>query len=354
MQLTEIYPKNNTSPIYPLMYAIFLACTSNARFQKPNCIHHSHQNTLSHLQNHQDTMQQSQQQHHHKRYPLINCFGCQSNLQQCGEREYHPTHHFAILRMPTPSSTTKDVHPTLPIISRYCLGSRRSDMKKKKASSLLYKKDTPEIPHNAGGRIQAMDGGLITGWMNNSKRGAPLKITPTNKKMKEKGKSPTKAAAASTDTTKKHPATKPPPITMPPPRTSGRKYTSCKHEPAKSALAHAVEAKIKVLDTQLSAGDIIIPDGTLQYYVRYAKEKAKKRGVSLIVYLKDFTRGGKIMLTNELDRVYIQQLITLRDLKNNGMSRMEFIGVIQKMTRASFEKSEQHWYYCRRANFFLS
>ena len=54
------------------------------------------------------------------------------------------------------------------------------------------------------------------------------------------------------------------------------------------------------------------------------------------------------MLTNELDHVYIQQLITLRDLENNRVSRMEIIGVIQKMAKASFEKSEQHWYYCRR------
>ena len=28
---------------------------------------------------------------------------------------------------------------------------------------------------------------------------------------------------------------------------------------------------------------------------------------------------------------------------------MGVIGVIQKMTKASFEKAQQHWYYCRRA-----
>ena len=66
------------------------------------------------------------------------------------------------------------------------------------------------------------------GWMNNSKRGATLEIAPTNKKIKGKGKSPTKAADASTYATKKPTSIKPPPKTMPPPRTAVRKYTSWK------------------------------------------------------------------------------------------------------------------------------
>ena len=69
-------------------------------------------------------------------------------------------------------------------------------MTKRKVPSLLENKDTPEIPQYAGGRCQAREGDLITGWMNNFKRGAPLKITPTNNKMKGEGKAPTKAAAA--------------------------------------------------------------------------------------------------------------------------------------------------------------
>ena len=73
-------------------------------------------------------------------------------------------------------------------------------MTKKKAPSLLDNKYTPAIPHNAGGRI------LIMGWMNNRKRGAPPKITPTNNKMKSKGRAPMKAAAASTASKKKPPA----------------------------------------------------------------------------------------------------------------------------------------------------
>ena len=71
-------------------------------------------------------------------------------------------------------------------------------MTKKKAPRLLEKKDTPEIPHNTGGRCQESEGGLITGWMNNQKRGAPLKIAPINKKINKKEKAPTEASAAST------------------------------------------------------------------------------------------------------------------------------------------------------------
>ena len=58
------------------------------------------------------------------------------------------------------------------------------------------------------------------------------------------------------------------------------------------------------------------------------------------------------MLTTELDRAYIQELITLRDLKNNGMSRGEVIAVIQRLTGSSFMQAENHWYYCRQAELF--
>ena len=139
---------------------------------------------------------------------------------------------------------------------------------------------------------------------------------------------------------------------MPPPRTAGRKYTNWKQETAKYALARSVEEKLKGLDQQLSVGEIIIPDVNLRDHVRYAKDEAKKMGVSSIIYLKYFTRGETKTLTTELDLVYIQQLITLRDLRNNGMSRMKVIGIIQKMTKASFEKVEQHWYYFRRTKTF--
>ena len=153
-------------------------------------------------------------------------------------------------------------------------------LQKIRLQSLLEKKDTPTISNNAESRRQAREDGLTTGWMNNRKRGAPLKITPPNKKMKVRGKAPTKVADASTTATKKTKSTKLPPKTMPLPRTKSRKYTNWKQEPDKSALACSVEAKIKGLDPQLSAGEIIIPDGTLQDNVRYAKDEAKKRGLT--------------------------------------------------------------------------
>ena len=42
------------------------------------------------------------------------------------------------------------------------------------------------------------------------------------------------------------------------------------------------------------------------------------------------------MLTSELDRDYIQEMITLRYLNNYGMSMGEVIGIIQTITGASF------------------
>ena len=144
-------------------------------------------------------------------------------------------------------------------------------------------KDTPEIPHNVGGRLQSRKGGLITKEMNNCKRGAPLKTTPTNKKIKGKRKAPTKSAAASTAAIKKSPKTKPPTI------TAGRKYTNWKQDPAKSALECDVEEKLKGLDTQLASGEIIITDGSLQDHARYAKGEANNMWVSLIIYLKYFS-----------------------------------------------------------------
>ena len=49
------------------------------------------------------------------------------------------------------------------------------------------------------------------------------------------------------------------------------------------------------------------------------------------------------MMTSDLDREYTQELITLRDLNNNGMSRGEVIGIIQIITGSLQKKSEQHW-----------
>ena len=72
-----------------------------------------------------------------------------------------------------------------------------------------------------------------------------------------------------------------------------------------------------------------------------------------LLYLKDFFRTEKTkMLTSELDCDYIQELITLRYLNNNGMSRGEVIGLIQTITSESFKKAKHHWYYFRKAKLF--
>ena len=62
------------------------------------------------------------------------------------------------------------------------------------------------------------------------------------------------------------------------------------------------------------------------------KAEADMLGVLSLLYLKDFCRTNKTeMLNSELNRDYIQELITLRELKNNGMSRGGVIGPIQKL-----------------------
>ena len=236
-------------------------------------------------------------------------------------------------------------------------------MTKPKKPSQLETTTKKAIPRNAIERRHAREGGCITGWLKNRKRGAVLKIKPPpNKKLRGKGEAlPTTSAAASTvsaasmtrataasTTTLAKAAAKPPPSTA-----RSKKYISWKTEPGKSALARAVEAKLKGLDPQLAAGVIVIPRQTLDNHVRYAKEAAKKMGGLDTLYLNDFSgKEDNNMLTTKLDRVYLQELIALRDLKNNGMTRREVICVIQQLTGATFEKAEQHWYYCRRSELF--
>ena len=87
---------------------------------------------------------------------------------------------------------------------------------------------------------------------------------------------------------------------------------------------------MKVLDPQVASGGIIIPGGDIRDRIKSAKAEAEKLGVLSLLYLKVFccTEKTKI-LTYKLYRDYIQELITLRDLKNNCMSRGEVIGLIQ-------------------------
>ena len=74
----------------------------------------------------------------------------------------------------------------------------------------------------------------------------------------------------------------------------------------------------------------MIPDETLRYHVRYAKDKAKKKGVSSIIYLKDFSQGETKTITSELDRVYMQKLITLCDLKKMKCQERRLLASFKK------------------------
>ena len=85
-----------------------------------------------------------------------------------------------------------------------------------------------------------------------------------------------------------------------------------------------------------------------------AKKAAQKVGKESILYLDDSKHDKmeeKILTTAE-DREYIQQLITLCDLRNHDMSRMEVIVLIQTLTHADFGTVENHWYYCQRRMWF--
>ena len=111
------------------------------------------------------------------------------------------------------------------------------------------------------------------------------------------------------------------------PTTRKIKYSNWKVEPFKSALARAVEEKLTGLEPQLSVGDIIIPGGTIRDCIKSIKAEAADMGVSSLLYLKDSCRTEKTkMMTSKLDCDYIQEQITLRDLKNNGMSWGRLLG----------------------------
>ena len=60
------------------------------------------------------------------------------------------------------------------------------------------------------------------------------------------------------------------------------------------------------------------------------------------------------MLTSELDRDYIQELITLQDLKNNGMYRGEVTGLIQTINDASFKNLNSTGTISVKQSFFRS
>jgi len=223
-------------------------------------------------------------------------------------------------------------------------------MTKKKVPSQLLKVATPAIPRNAIQRAAAREQGLITGFLSNRKRGAPLKLNNPKVPRITQASATTPTAIIASTAVVAAPA---------PSKTStGSRgpYINWKIEPFKSALDRATEASLKDLDPQEAAGDIIIPSATLRRRIQEMTTTASAMKGSEYLYLKDFDRGvnqySTRSLTSELDRAYIQQLIVLRDMHNNGMTRTEVIALIQKLATCSFAKAEQHWYYCRRMKFF--
>ena len=210
--------------------------------------------------------------------------------------EIYPKKHFPEL-IPCRASKGHSVSPT---------------MTKKKPPSQWETLKPPTIPRNAMGRRDAWDSGFITRWLKNRNQGAPLKIAPwTTTDKKKKGKkttaSPSVAAMVSPVTasvavasattavntaSNNGEATSPPskykrlrkhsgdaskntraPYSKPSPKPTTRKSkdNNWKVEPFKSALDRAAEAKLKGLDPQLAAGDIIIPGGTFWDRIKSVK-----------------------------------------------------------------------------------
>lgn len=227
-------------------------------------------------------------------------------------------------------------------------------MTKKKVPSQLLRVATPAIPQNAIQRADARQQGLITGFLSNRKRGAPLKLHNNPKVPRHI----TQVSATATTPTTIIAATV---VAAPAPSkfsTASRgPYINWKIEPFKSALDRATEASLKDLDPQEAAGDIIIPSATLQRRVQEMTTTASEMGGLDCLYLHDFSchsNGSTRSLISELDRNYIQQLIIIRDIHNDCMTRPEVIVLIQKMANCNFVKAEQHWHYCRRKKLSLS
>ena len=160
-------------------------------------------------------------------------------------------------------------------------------MTKKKAPSKLETAKPPAVPRNAMQRSSARQKGLITGFLKNRKRGAPLKNkanlpkkkwmtrtspkaspTPTSTTTVTITTTPTSTTTVTTTTTtdaassanaagtaaattsqskllQKHSAATSK-VTPPTPATRG-KYKNWRVEPYKSALAHAIKANLKGL-----------------------------------------------------------------------------------------------------------
>ena len=224
-------------------------------------------------------------------------------------------------------------------------------MTKPKAPSQLVRLIPPSIPRNAVQRAEARSQGRITGFLSNRKRGAPPKLQPPNPKIPRTTVGATADTAVAVDTAVTV-------ISVTDELTSKKSspgsrgaYKNWSIEPMKSALDRAAHASLKGLDPQEAAGEIIIPGGTLRRRIKQIKAAAAEMRGSEYLYLNDFERGRRNdtqSLTSVVDREYIQHLIVLRDMRNNGMTLPEVFGLIQKLTNCSHSQAKQHWYYCQR------
>ena len=73
-----------------------------------------------------------------------------------------------------------------------------------------------------------------------------------------------------------------------------------------------------------------------------------------VVYLDTFYRGKKTeglsirsLSTHEYCD-FIQQLVSLRDIRNNGMRQGGVIALIQTMCTVDFKTAENHYYHLRK------
>jgi len=78
----------------------------------------------------------------------------------------------------------------------------------------------------------------------------------------------------------------------------------------------------------------------------------KQMKTDILVHSEVFS-GQKNSLTSKKDREEIANIICLRDLNNNGMSRKEVVSMIQEYSlAATYKKAEDHFDYLIKKNFF--
>ena len=97
-------------------------------------------------------------------------------------------------------------------------------------------------------------------------------------------------------------------------------------------------------DAHLAVGGVVIPGGTLHRGIKQmTTAAAANKGKIGVVYLDTFDRRKKTeglstrFMSMLEDRDFIQQLVSLCDIHNNGMRRGEVIALIQTMCTVDFK-----------------